>query len=59
MEETGRGEGERWRTNKTIQILRGFKWPQVAIISYRDRKIGITCLGAQLVSLSIGLEMIG
>ena len=32
----------RWRTNRMIQIPRGFKLPQVNII--KDRIIGITCL---------------
>jgi hypothetical protein len=45
--------------SRTIQILGGLKEPQGAIISFRDRVIGLTYLiGEQLISLSTGSEII-
>ena len=34
----------KWGMSRMIQILSGCKKPQVGVLSYRDRIIGVTCL---------------
>jgi hypothetical protein len=60
MEETGREKRGRWRERKKIQIPRGFKYPQVVmnIIKGWYNWANLSNLGGQLVSLSIGTEII-